>query len=73
MAADTIGLIDALEFDKVHVVGASLGGMIAQTIAIEYPLRIKSLTSIMSTTGDRSYCRANGFFSVISSGITTKR
>jgi len=54
MAADTIGLVDALGFDKVHVVGASLGGMIAQTIAIEYPSRILSLTSIMSTTGDRT-------------------
>jgi pimeloyl-ACP methyl ester carboxylesterase len=51
MAADTIGLIDALGFDKVHLVGASMGGMIAQTIAIEFPSRIKSLTSIMSTTG----------------------
>ena len=52
MAADTIGLMDALEFDQVHIVGASMGGMIAQTMAIEYPGRIKSLTSIMSTTGD---------------------
>lgn len=51
MAADVIGLIDALELDKVHLVGASMGGMIAQTIAIEYPSRVKSLTSIMSTTG----------------------
>jgi pimeloyl-ACP methyl ester carboxylesterase len=52
MAADTVGLIDALGFEDVHIVGASLGGMIAQTIAIEYPARIKSLTSIMSTTGN---------------------
>lgn len=51
MAADTIGLMDALGFDNVHLVGASMGGMIAQTIAIEYPSRIKSLISIMSTTG----------------------
>jgi len=51
MAADTVGLMDALNFYKVHLVGASMGGMIAQTIAIEYPSRIKSLTSIMSTTG----------------------
>jgi pimeloyl-ACP methyl ester carboxylesterase len=51
MAADTIGLMDALGFDSVHVVGASLGGMIAQTMAIEYPSRIRSLTSMMSTSG----------------------
>ncbi|HEX2532375.1 MAG TPA: alpha/beta hydrolase [Chitinophagaceae bacterium] len=54
MAADTIGLADALGFGPVHIVGASMGGMIAQTVAIEYPSRVKSLTSIMSTTGDRS-------------------
>jgi len=52
MAADVIGLMDALQFDAVHLVGASMGGMIAQTIAIEFPSRVKSLTSIMSTTGN---------------------
>ena len=51
MAADTIGLADALGLRHLHLVGASMGGMIAQTIAIEYPDRIRSLTSIMSTTG----------------------
>lgn len=54
MAADTVGLMDALGYDSVHLVGASMGGMIAQTIAIEYPQRVRSLTSIMSTTGDSS-------------------
>ena len=54
MAADTVGLMDALGYDSVHLVGASIGGMIAQTIAIEYPQRVRSLTSIMSTTGDSS-------------------
>lgn len=54
MAADTVGLMDALGFDSVHLVGASMGGMIAQTIAIEYPERVRSLTSMMSTTGDPS-------------------
>ncbi len=54
MAADTVGLMDALGYDSVHLVGASMGGMIAQTIAIEYPHRVRSLTSIMSTTGDPS-------------------
>ena len=52
MAADTVGLLDALELDAVHVVGVSLGGAIAQTIAIEHPARTLSLTSMMSSTGD---------------------
>jgi len=52
MAADTVGLLDALELDAAHIVGLSLGGAIAQTIAIEHPARIISLTSMMSTTGD---------------------
>lgn len=54
MAADTIGLIDFFGFEQVHLVGASMGGMVAQTVAIEYPSRVKSLTSIMSTTGNPS-------------------
>ena len=52
MAADTVGLLDALGIAAAHVVGTSLGGMVAQTIAIEHPHRVRSLTSIMSTTGD---------------------
>lgn len=54
MAADTVGLMDVLGFKCPHIVGASLGGMIAQTIAIEYPERVRSLTSMMSTTGNPS-------------------
>ena len=54
MAADTVGLMDALGFKSVHLVGASLGGMIAQTIAIEFPSRVRSLTSMMSSTGARN-------------------
>jgi pimeloyl-ACP methyl ester carboxylesterase len=52
MAGDTFGLLDALGLDSAHLVGASMGGMIAQTMAIEHPARLRSLTSIMSTTGD---------------------
>jgi len=54
MAADAVGLLDALGIAAVHVVGASLGGMIAQAMAIAHPTRVLSLTSIMSSTGDRS-------------------
>ncbi|HZO07001.1 MAG TPA: alpha/beta fold hydrolase [Solirubrobacterales bacterium] len=53
MARDTFGLMDHLEIGSAHVAGASMGGMIAQTMAINQPARVRSLTSIMSTTGRR--------------------
>ena len=52
MARDTTGLMDALGLKTAHLVGASMGGMIAQEIAISFPQRVRSLTSIMSTTGN---------------------
>ena len=53
MARDTVGLLDALELDSAHLVGVSMGGMIAQTVAASWPRRARSLVSIMSTTGSR--------------------
>lgn len=58
MAKDTLGLMDALSIPHAHLVGASMGGMIAQCTAIKAPDRVKSLTSIMSTTGNRSLPKA---------------
>jgi pimeloyl-ACP methyl ester carboxylesterase len=52
MAVDTIALMDALGIKTAHLVGASMGGMIAQETAITFPERVRSLTSIMSTTGN---------------------
>ncbi len=53
MAGDAAGLIEALGLESAHVVGASMGGMIAQVLTIERPERVRSLVSIMSTTGSR--------------------
>jgi pimeloyl-ACP methyl ester carboxylesterase len=52
MARDTVGLLDALELPRAHVVGASMGGMIGQIVAAKHPQRVDSLTLIMSTSGN---------------------
>ena len=52
LAADTAGLLDALGIEQAHVMGASMGGMVAQQLAIDFPAKVRTLTSIMSTTGD---------------------
>lgn len=59
MAGDAIGLLDALSISRAHVVGRSMGGMIAQIMASEYPGRVLSLTSIMSSTGNPALPQAS--------------
>jgi pimeloyl-ACP methyl ester carboxylesterase len=53
MARDTVGLMDELGIDSAHLIGASMGGMIAQTLAARHPTRVRSLVSMMSSTGAR--------------------
>ena len=55
LASDAIAVLNALAIDRAHIIGASMGGMIAQTVAIRYPRRCRSLTSIMSTTGEPEF------------------
>ena len=52
MAADVVAVLDALGVEQAHVMGLSMGGMIVQTLAIEHPDRLRSMTSVMSTTGE---------------------
>src|SRR5580692_11266256 len=59
MAADAAGLLDALGIASAHIVGASMGGMIAQAFVIAYPGKTRSFTSIMSTTGDPAVGQAS--------------
>lgn len=62
MMEDTVGLLDALHIESAHIVGASMGGMIAQEMAINHPHRVKSLTSIMSTTGNKKLPKPSAAF-----------
>ncbi|MFJ3820812.1 alpha/beta fold hydrolase [Streptomyces nodosus] len=57
MADDGLGLLTALGIERAHVVGASMGGMIAQTMALSSPERVLTLTSMMSSTGESEYGR----------------
>jgi pimeloyl-ACP methyl ester carboxylesterase len=57
LATDTVGLLDALGYEDAHLVGISMGGMIAQTVAARSPRRVRTLTSIMSMTGARGVGR----------------
>jgi len=52
MAKDAVGILDVLKIDRAHIIGASMGGMIAQLVAINHPDRVLTLTSVMSTTGN---------------------
>ncbi len=56
---DVVGLLDALDLTSVHLVGASMGGFIAQTVALRHPDRVRSLTLIMTSTGSRWVGRAD--------------
>ncbi len=57
MAGDAVGLMDGLRIKRAHIVGASMGGMIAQVLAARFPQRVLSLTSIMSSSGNRRLSR----------------
>jgi pimeloyl-ACP methyl ester carboxylesterase len=59
MATDTLGLLDALEIERAHVIGASMGGMIGQILCAEHARRIKSFTAIMSSTNNPNLPKAH--------------
>ena len=59
MAADVVAVLDEIGVDRAHVMGVSMGGMIVQTLAIEQPERLRSMTSVMSTTGEPEFGQAS--------------
>ena len=59
MAADVLAVLDTIGVDRAHVMGVSMGGMIVQTLAIEHPDRLRSMTSVMSTTGEPEFGRSS--------------
>ena len=59
MADDAIAVLDACGVEQAHVMGLSMGGMIVQTLAIEHPERLLSMTSVMSTTGEPEYMKSS--------------
>jgi pimeloyl-ACP methyl ester carboxylesterase len=74
MAADGIAVLDAVGVDRAHVIGLSMGGMIVQTMAIEHPHRLITMTSVMSTTGEPEYRKSSprAFELLTAPGATSK-
>ena len=73
MAGDVVGLMDGLGLAKAHLVGISMGAMIAQTAAIEHPTRIASITSMNSTTGEKRFVGQPRALAALFSGRPTGR
>ncbi|MET0895595.1 MAG: alpha/beta hydrolase [Acidimicrobiia bacterium] len=59
MALDVVAVLDAIGVDRAHVLGVSMGGMIAQSVAIAHPERVRSMTSVMAHTGEEAYGRSS--------------
>jgi pimeloyl-ACP methyl ester carboxylesterase len=75
LADDTIGFVDALGLDSVHLVGISMGGYIAQTVAVKYPHRLRSLTLMMTSTGSKivGYAKPKMILNVLRRRAVTTR
>ena len=75
LAADTTGLMDALGLESVHLVGISMGGFVAQTVAVTHPERLRSLTLMMTSTGSRfvGYARPRMILNLLHRRAITSR